>query len=82
MYPEPKPLSFGGPLIRIDIDPAQIVTGLRADVPIAADAKLAATSLNAALGQARRAGHGAARANAVREAVAAGLWPACTCMAS
>jgi acetolactate synthase-1/2/3 large subunit len=77
MYPEPKPLSFGGPLIRIDIDPAQIVTGLRADVPIAADAKLAATSLNAALGQARRAGHGAARANAVREAVAAGLWPAC-----
>ena len=77
MYPEPKPLSFGGPLIRIDIDPAQIVTGLRADVPIAADAKLAATSLNAALGQARRAGHGAARANAVREAVVAGLWPAC-----
>jgi acetolactate synthase-1/2/3 large subunit len=77
MYPEPKPLSFGGPLIRIDIDPAQIVTGLRADVPIAADARLAAASLSAALGQARRTGDGAARASAVREAVAAGLWPAC-----
>ncbi|MCR6497861.1 5-guanidino-2-oxopentanoate decarboxylase [Shinella sp. CPCC 101442] len=77
MYPEPKPLSFGGPLIRIDIDPAQIVTGLRADVPIAADAKLAATSLSAALGEGRTAGEGAARAKAVREKVETGLWPAC-----
>jgi acetolactate synthase-1/2/3 large subunit len=77
MYPEPKPLTFGGPLIRIDIDPAQIVTGLRADVPIAADAKLAAASLNAGLGDARPAGEGAARAKAVRDKVAAFLWPAC-----
>ena len=77
MYPEPKPLSFGGPLIRIDIDPAQIVTGLRCDVPIAADAKLAAASLNAALGEVSRTGDGASRASAVREAVSAGLWPAC-----
>ncbi|MFC6446555.1 5-guanidino-2-oxopentanoate decarboxylase [Shinella zoogloeoides] len=77
MYPEPKPLSFGGPLIRIDIDPAQIVTGLRADVPIVADATLAAASLLAALSETRKAGDGAARARAVREAVAAGLWPAC-----
>jgi acetolactate synthase-1/2/3 large subunit len=77
MYPEPKPLTFGGPLIRIDIDPAQIVTGLRCDVPIAADAKLAAQSLNAALGEARKSGDGAARAKSVREKVEAGLWPAC-----
>lgn len=77
MYPEPKPLSFGGPLIRIDIDPAQIVTGLRADVPIAADAKLAATALNAALDDIGKAGDGAARAKSVRERVEAGLWPAC-----
>ncbi len=77
MYPEPKPLTFGGPLIRIDIDPAQIVTGLRADMPIAADAKLAATALNAALGEARKAGDGAFRSKAVREKVDAGLWPAC-----
>ncbi len=77
MYPEPKPLTFGGPLIRIDIDPAQIVTGLRCDVPIAADAKLAAASLDAALGETRKTGDGAARAKAVREKVAAGLWPAC-----
>ena len=77
MYPEPKPLSFGGPLIRIDIDPAQTVTGLRADVPITADAKLAATALNTALGEGHRAGDGAARARTVREKVEAGLWPAC-----
>ena len=77
MYPEPKPLTFGGPLIRIDIDPAQIVTGLRCDVPIAADAKLAAASLDAALGETRKTGDGAARAKAVREKVTAGLWPAC-----
>ena len=77
MYPEPKPLSFGGPLIRIDIDPAQIVTGLRSDLPIAADAKLAAASLIAALGEARPAGEGAARAKTVRDKVDAFLWPAC-----
>jgi acetolactate synthase-1/2/3 large subunit len=77
MYPEPKPLAFGGPLIRIDIDPAQIVTGLRADVPIAADAKLAAASLNAALGDIGKAGDGASRAKTIRETVDAGLWPAC-----
>lgn len=77
MYPEPKPLSFGGPLIRIDIDPAQIVTGLRSDLPIAADAKLAAASLVAALGEARPAGEGAARAKTVRDKVDAFLWPAC-----
>jgi acetolactate synthase-1/2/3 large subunit len=77
MYPEPKPLTFGGPLIRIDIDPAQVVTGLRCDVPIAADAKLAAASLNAALGEVRQTGDGAARAKSVREKVEAGLWPAC-----
>jgi acetolactate synthase I/II/III large subunit len=77
MYPEPKPLTFGGPLIRIDIDPAQVVTGLRADVPIAADAKLAAQSLDAALGEGRQTGDGAARAKSVREKVEAGLWPAC-----
>ena len=77
MYPEPKPLTFGGPLIRIDIDPAQIVTGLRADVPIAADAKLAAAALNAALGTISKVGDGAARAESVREKVDAGLWPAC-----
>ncbi|MCB1445008.1 MAG: 5-guanidino-2-oxopentanoate decarboxylase [Rhizobiaceae bacterium] len=77
MYPEPRPISFGGPLIRIDIDPAQIVTGLRADVPIAADAKLAAAALLPALGDIGGAGEGAARAATVRRQVEAGLWPAC-----
>jgi acetolactate synthase-1/2/3 large subunit len=77
MYPEPKPLTFGGPLIRIDIDPAQLVSGLRCDLPITADAKLAAASLNAALGEGRATGEGAARAKAARQKVEAGLWPAC-----
>ena len=78
MYPEPQPLGFGGPLIRIDIDPMQIATGIRSDLPIAADAKLAAAALLAALGDARKAaGEGASRASAVREQVEAGLWPAC-----
>jgi len=77
MYPEPKPLVFGSSLIRIDIDPLQLVTGLRCDLPIGGDAKLAAASLNAALGEVRATGGGAARARAVREKVAASLWPAC-----
>ena len=77
MYPDAQPLLFGGPLIRIDIDPAQIVTGLRADLPIAADARLACAALLAALGEARPAGQGASRAAAVRQQVEAGLWPAC-----
>ncbi|WDZ81934.1 5-guanidino-2-oxopentanoate decarboxylase (plasmid) [Ensifer adhaerens] len=77
MYPEPKPLSFGGPLIRIDIDPAQAVTSLRPDVPIAADAKLATACLTAALGEDRPARDGAFRAKTVRDKVEACLWPAC-----
>ena len=77
MYPEPQPLAFGGPLIRIDIDPMQIATGVRSDLPIAADAKLACAALLAALGDVRPAGEGVSRAAAVREQVDAGLWPAC-----
>ncbi|WP_315928165.1 5-guanidino-2-oxopentanoate decarboxylase [Mesorhizobium sp. SP-1A] len=77
MYPEAKPLSFGGTLIRVDIDPMQLVTGLRCDLPIAADARLAATNLLAALGDVRKAGGGTARTARVRRKVEAGLWPAC-----
>ncbi|MGJ4855304.1 5-guanidino-2-oxopentanoate decarboxylase [Labrys sp. La1] len=77
MYPEPQTLKFGGPLIRIDIDPLQLAAGLRCDLPIAADAKLAAAALLAALGEGRPIGDGEARAKAVRAKVEEGLWPAC-----
>jgi acetolactate synthase I/II/III large subunit len=82
MYPEPKPLQFGGPLIRIDIDPLQLAAGLPCTLPIAADARLAATALLAALGEGGKvigdkAVGGEARAKAVRSKVDAGLWPAC-----
>jgi len=82
MYPEPHPVEIAGRLIRIDIDPLQLVNNLPADVPVQADARLGVAALNAALGV--RAGatpaadsKGAARAADLRNKVAAGLWPAC-----
>ena len=60
MYPDPQPLAFDGRLIRIDIDPEQLVRGFAADVPILSDARLALAALNAALGTQRRDGSGAA----------------------
>lgn len=82
MYPEPKPLEFGGKLIRIDIDPEQLVRGMAADLPILADARLAVEAINQALGVARSAGEanadtpGAKRAAAVRAKTATHWWPA------
>jgi acetolactate synthase I/II/III large subunit len=82
MYPEPHAIEIAGKLIRVDIDPLQLVNNLPADLPIQADARLAVAALNAALGV--RAGamsvansKGAARAADLRKQVAAGLWPAC-----
>ncbi|GLS22439.1 hypothetical protein GCM10007874_54570 [Labrys miyagiensis] len=77
MYPEPKPFQFGGPLIRIDIDPQQLAIGVPCTLPIAADAKLATSALLSALGEGPAAGSGAARAKAANAKVEAGLWPAC-----
>jgi acetolactate synthase-1/2/3 large subunit len=82
MYPEPHPVEIAGKLIRIDIDPLQLVNNLPADLPIQADAGLAVAALSAALGvgsgQAPGPGSkGATRAAALRKQVAAGLWPAC-----
>jgi len=82
MYPEPHAVEIAGKLIRIDIDPLQLVNNLPADLPIQADARLAVVALNAALGS-RMGGtpaadsKGAARAAELRKQVAAGLWPAC-----
>lgn len=77
MYPEPHPVKIGGKLIRIDIDPQQLVTHFPAHLPIAADARLACAALLTALGDNRDNRNGAERAKAVRDAVRAGLWPAC-----
>ena len=82
MYPEPKPLTFGGKLIRIDIDPEQLVRGVAADLPILADAGLAVLALNAALGvdakntQVKSDSAGARRAANVRAATPKHWWPA------
>jgi len=77
MYPEPHPVVLGGELIRIDIDPLQLVTQFPSAQPIVADAKLAAAALVSALGRGKQERGGAGRAKAVRAAVDEGLWPAC-----
>src|SRR5262245_47997020 len=81
MYPEPHAVEIAGKLIRIDIDPLQLVNNLPAALPIQADAKLAVRALNTELGvradgapSAER--KGSARAADLRKQVAAGLWPA------
>jgi len=79
MYPEPRPVTINGKLIRIDIDPLMLATGVRSAVPITADAKLAAAAILGALGTENRnaARLGAARASTIRGAVQSLLWPAC-----
>lgn len=78
MYPEPHAIEIGGTLIRIDIDPLQLVNSVPADLPIQADARLAVAALNAALGTTPSpSGQGAKRAAALRKEVQAGLWSAC-----
>ncbi|MFZ1430092.1 MAG: thiamine pyrophosphate-dependent enzyme, partial [Geminicoccaceae bacterium] len=75
MYPDPQPLRFDGRLIRVDIDPEQLVRGFPADVPIVADARLAAAALlHAVDGPSIRGG--AARAAYLRAQVAELWWPA------
>jgi acetolactate synthase-1/2/3 large subunit len=80
MYPDPKPFVFDGRLIRIDIDPEQLVRGFGADLPIVADAGAALAEINRALGIAatRADGNsaGARRSAAIRQAAKAHWWPA------
>jgi acetolactate synthase-1/2/3 large subunit len=76
MYPDPQPLASDGRLIRIDIDPEQLVRCFPAAVPILSDARLALAALNAALGTRRPDGSGAQRAAEIRAAVRKLWWPA------
>ncbi len=77
MYPEPHPVEISGTLIHIDIDPLQLVTQFPANLPIVADSALAASAIVATLPAAHVNKSGAARAEKIRDAVDAGLWPAC-----
>lgn len=80
MYPDPEPLRFDGKLIRIDIDPEQLVRGFGADLPIVADAKSALAEINRGLGvgttRADPDSAGARRAHAIRAASKKHWWPA------
>lgn len=78
MYPAAHPISIKGKLIRIDIDPLQLVNQLPADVAIFADSALAITALDEALGaDVKAADKGGERAASVRKKIESGLWPAC-----
>jgi acetolactate synthase-1/2/3 large subunit len=76
MYPEPQAIAINGTLIRIDIDPLQLTTALPSALPIAADAKLAASAILETLGPISKR-DGAARAAKIRASVDAVLWPQC-----
>lgn len=77
MYPAPHPVRIEGKLIRVDIDPLQLVTQFSAALPIVSDAKLAVAALNSALPAGAPPGGGAARAETIRLEVDRLLWPAC-----
>jgi len=75
MHPGSAPLRIDGRLIRIDIDPEQLVRQIPAELPILADARLALAAISDALGgddgQWAAAKHaGAERAAALRTALA------------
>ncbi|HMR31032.1 MAG TPA: 5-guanidino-2-oxopentanoate decarboxylase [Geminicoccaceae bacterium] len=74
MYPDPQPVRLDGRVIRIDIDPEQLMRGFRADLPILADARLALAALLESVPAGARGD--AARAAALCEAVRRLWWPA------
>ena len=74
MYPDPQPIRFDGKVIRVDVDPEQLMRGFVADMPIVGDARLALAALLDSLPAGAR--DGAARAAAMREAARLLWWPA------
>ncbi len=77
MYPAARPVEVKGKLIRIDIDPLQLVNQLPADIAITADSALAVAALNEAVGSTVQSREGTERAAATRKKIASKLWPAC-----
>jgi len=65
-----KPLVFGGPLIRVDLDPAKLVDDHRADLAVRADAAAFLRALGP-LGEGRNSRDAVGRAREVRRANAA-----------
>ena len=64
------PVSIGGTLIRVDIDPRQLTRNIKSDVAIHSDAKLAAQAIIEALpDSATIAGNGVARAANIRREI-------------
>ena len=76
MYPGPEPLRFDGKLIRIDIDPEQLVRGFPADVPIFGDSRPGAARAVGGTARSGAARRGRSRAKALRDALPALWWPA------
>ncbi len=77
MYPDTQPMRLTGQLIRVDIDPEQLVRGLPAAVPIQADSRLALAAMNAILGsQPRIDRSGASRAAETSKILTTHWWPA------
>lgn len=79
-YPDPAQFTFTGKVIRIDIDPEQLVRNFKADLPILADAQPALAALARSLGIGETAADtnspGAQRAAAIRAATRKHWWPA------
>ncbi len=73
MYPDRSRLRFDGRLIRIDIDPEQLVRGFAAEVPIVGDSGHALQGAAGGTAEPATRAEGAARAKALREAAAAAL---------
>lgn len=76
MYPDPQKLAFDGKLIRIDIDPEQLMRVHPAEVPIVSDARLALDALLQAVRAPNLADDSEARAAKARDAIKALWWPA------
>jgi len=89
MYPQPKDVQITGALIRIDIDPEQLVRKPAADLPIVSDAGLALEAISAGVAIMRKSdvktiqtgsvgidSPGARRATAIRTETTKHWWPA------
>jgi acetolactate synthase-1/2/3 large subunit len=76
MYPEPSPVQFDGELIRIDIDPQQLMTAPRSSLAILSDAKLALTALLEKVTPRRSGTNGRDRVRGVLERIE-DHWPSC-----
>ncbi|HYZ30100.1 MAG TPA: 5-guanidino-2-oxopentanoate decarboxylase [Thermoleophilaceae bacterium] len=69
-----SPLRFGGAIVRVDVDPAQVSNGVAADAPVVGDAPASLQALLAALRERGAADRQHAAAQRVRGALAGITW--------